>query len=76
MNGAEEVTLNYTIIIQNKITPKGIVYLTLPKQNYWFIDDGAPRVDCLLYECEDRDLELTVLTATSSSAAFETEVAV
>ena len=76
LNGAEEVTLNYTVIIQNKITPKGIVYLVLPKQNYWFIDEGAPRKDCLLYDCEERDLVLTILTATSSSSSFSTEVPV
>lgn len=75
LNGGEEVTLNYTVIISNKITPQGIVYLVLPKQNYWFIEEGAARKDCLLYDCEDRDLVLNVYTATSSSATFDTEIA-
>ena len=76
LTGAEEVTLSYTLIVNNKITPRGIVNLVLPKQNYWFIDFGAPSKDCLLYDCEESDLELTVLTADYYSSTFKTEVAV
>ena len=68
--------MKYDIIIGNPLPVEGIVYLTLPKQNYNFIDLGAPTRDCLLYDCFDSDMVITAAYATSDSASAETVITI
>lgn len=75
-NGAELVTFDYDVIIDNKITPNGIVTLVLPKQNYWFMRQGANIRECLIYDCDDTALKVTVKTAVSQSASYDTIIPV
>ena len=75
VNGAEDVTFRYDIVLGNKIVPEGVVTLVFPKQNTYFIGDlGAPVRECLLYDCNEALLEVKVVTAFSKIAIAEDEI--
>ena len=77
VNGAEDVTFRYDMILGNKITADGIVTLVIPKQNYYFVGDlGASVRECMLMDCDESLLEVSVKTALSSIAVVETDVEV
>ena len=48
LNGETEATLEYGILLSNKIVPDGSITLDIPKQNYWFFFQGAPNRECMV----------------------------
>jgi hypothetical protein len=74
INGEEGITFTYDINIANKLLPNSVVYLKLPKQNTAFFSLGATTRECLLFECDDSNMVVTVMTAPSSSLDPDTTI--
>jgi hypothetical protein len=59
-NGYIGSTMSVGMLISHNIVVSGSISLDLPKQNYynWYL--GAPNRECLIYECEPYNVEVTV----------------
>ena len=74
MNGETGSTLEFGILLGNKLLKDGTITIDMPKQNYWFSSLGAPNRECLLEDCDGSKAQITVAWAESDVALFETNI--
>ena len=56
LNGETGSTLEFGILLGNKLVTNGAIVIDLPKQNYWFTFLGAPNRECLVENCDGSNL--------------------
>lgn len=74
LNGETGSTLEFGLLLGNKLVKDGTIIIDMPKQNYWFTFLGSPNRECLVEDCDGAVAQITVAWAESDVATVENNI--